>query len=328
VWVVGSVCAVAAWAGAAAEGVSSAGYAMRRVPAGREEIGSPPDAVDRSDDEVLHPVVVTHALWVGATEVTQGQYRAVVGVNPSHFSECGEACPVEQVSWRDAVAFANALSAREGLDPCYVVTEGSVAWPQGVQCTGYRLPTEAEWEVAARGGGTGVYAGSDAVEAVAWTAIAWCGVARGARRTRSRGWRRATSSTRPFDAMASGFGWSEPSPEPSRARGRGGLRQPGGSSAEDDQHVLDGDDQRQGPDDHAAHAQHVGRVAQPAVRADLGPGVERRGADVAEDHAGGGHAQGQERRGRGVAGGGLGRGGRVRHGTSARRLWGGVRLGA
>ena len=70
------------------------------------------------------------------------------------------------------MAFANALSAREGLDPCDVVTDGSVAWPQGVQCTGYRLPTEAEWEVAARGGGTGVYAGGDAVEAVAWTAFA------------------------------------------------------------------------------------------------------------------------------------------------------------
>ena len=84
-WVAGAAFALAAWAGAEAEGVASVGYAMRRVPAGRYEVGSPPDAVDRSDDEVLHPVVVTHALWVGATEVTQGQCRAVVGVNPSHF---------------------------------------------------------------------------------------------------------------------------------------------------------------------------------------------------------------------------------------------------
>ena len=146
----------------------ASGYAMRRVPAGRYVVGSPVGEAERGDDEAQHSVVLTHAVWMGATEVTQGQYRAVMGENPSGFSACGDSCPVEKVSWLDAVRYANALSAREGLESCYEVSGERVTWPRGVACSGYRLPTESEWEVAARGGGSGVYAGGNELGSLGW----------------------------------------------------------------------------------------------------------------------------------------------------------------
>lgn len=89
-----------------------------------------------SDEKPVHGVrVVSFAL--GRTEVTQGQWRAVMGNNPSHFSRCGDDCPVVQVSWDDAQAYLKKLSQKTGQS--------------------YRLPTEAEWEYAARAGATTQY---------------------------------------------------------------------------------------------------------------------------------------------------------------------------
>ena len=107
-------------------------------------------------------------MYVGETEVTQGLYQRLMGSNPSNFSACGAECPVETVSWFDAVAFANKLSESEGLEPCYVIRGETVTWPKGVSCLGYRLPTEAEWEVSARGGRDDKYAGGGDLSAVGW----------------------------------------------------------------------------------------------------------------------------------------------------------------
>ena len=120
-----------------------------KINGGTFQMGSPEDEPWRSSDETQHTVTISD-FYMQTHEVTQAEYTAVMGENPSHFS--GEECPVESVSWYDAVAYCNARSAAEGLTPAYMVDGSSVTWDRSAN--GYRLPTEAEWEYACRAGTT------------------------------------------------------------------------------------------------------------------------------------------------------------------------------
>ncbi len=151
------------------------GMRFRHVPAGRFRMGSPEDEPGRYDDEIPHEVELTRGFWLGETPVTQGQWRQVMGNNPSHFSEGGNGCPVERVSWYDAVAFANRLSEMAGLEKCYELDCTGTPGESGYECKkvglkelngpGYRLPTEAEWERAVRAGrDTALYTGEITIE--------------------------------------------------------------------------------------------------------------------------------------------------------------------
>ena len=134
-------------AAAPAEMRNSVGMEFVWVPAGEFRMGSAsPEAPDNV--QPVTQVRISRGFDLGKYEVTQGQWEAVMGSNPSHFKECGLDCPVEEVSWEDAQEFIRRLNAVDGAGT-------------------YRLPTEAEWEYAARAGTTGDRYAAD-LGAIAW----------------------------------------------------------------------------------------------------------------------------------------------------------------
>jgi formylglycine-generating enzyme required for sulfatase activity len=128
------------------------GCPVRWIPAGRFRMGSPSSEEGRFSDEMEHEVVLSRGFFMAETECTQGQWEAVMGSNPSYFK--GRDRPVEKVSWEEAVEFCRKLTAKQRQEG--VLPEG---WE-------WRLPTEAEWESAARAGTTGARHGE--LDAIAW----------------------------------------------------------------------------------------------------------------------------------------------------------------
>jgi len=158
------------------------GYELRLISAGDFQMGSAESEEGRFNDEDQHHVTLTNNYWIGRTEVTQGLWKEVMKENPSSYPACGSNCPVDNVTWCDAITFANKLSEIEGLDMAYTVPAGlkvglsdracnavsmdiSVNW----RANGYRLPSEAEWEYAARGNQQALlYSGGDSADTIGW----------------------------------------------------------------------------------------------------------------------------------------------------------------
>ena len=120
------------------------GITLVEVPAGRFTMGSPSAEAGRNDDETLHDVELTRPFLLGRFEVTQQEWRTVMGNAPSHFAACGSRCPVENVSFDQVQQFIARLNAR-------TTTAG-----QPVRLR-FRLPSEAEWEYACRANTTGPF---------------------------------------------------------------------------------------------------------------------------------------------------------------------------
>jgi formylglycine-generating enzyme required for sulfatase activity len=130
------------------------GMTLKLIPAGEFLMGSPPTEKDRESDEQQHRVRITQPFYMGTTEVTQGQWRAVMKTTPWKgwvFAKEGSDYPATAVSWEDAIEFCQRLSATESRT--------------------YRLPTEAEWEYACRAGSMTAYCFGD--DAASLTDYAW-----------------------------------------------------------------------------------------------------------------------------------------------------------
>jgi len=136
-----------------------------RVEGGTFQMGTPSGG--KNNERPVHTVTVK-SFYIGRYEVTQKEWYEVMWNNPSEFK--GENLPVEKVSWFDAIEYCNRRSIREGLTPAYSGSGDNITcdW----NANGYRLPTEAEWEYAAKGGngspGNYTYSGSNTIGDVAW----------------------------------------------------------------------------------------------------------------------------------------------------------------
>ena len=184
------------------ETTNSIGMRFRLIPPGTFRMGTTPEDAKALLDEFgqqrprsalaefattldkevgRHRVTLTVPFYISVHEVTQQQYATVMGENPSAFSRSGrlagkidaantDELPVESVNWHDAASFCQQLSSKENKTPSYLLHRNMSGKRLG-KGTGYRLPTEAEWEFACRAGtGTRYWSGDDAqsLHQIAW----------------------------------------------------------------------------------------------------------------------------------------------------------------
>jgi formylglycine-generating enzyme required for sulfatase activity len=141
---------------------------MILVEGGTFTMGSPASEKMRGSNEGPQHEASVSNFYLGKYEVTQKEWTAVMGTNPS--THKGNDLPVENITWYEAVRYCNERSVKEGLTPAYSINGNAVLWNRAAN--GYRLPTEAEWEYAAKGGNkdkvTFLYAGSNNADTVGW----------------------------------------------------------------------------------------------------------------------------------------------------------------
>ncbi len=135
------------------------GIALLRIPPGSFWMGSPDTEAGHELDEDRREITLTRAFEMGVTEVTRSQFETVMGYAVNVFGDGCDDCPVDSPDWHETATFLNRMSEMEGLETCYpcagegrnvncqIEDNGNV-----YDCGGYRMPTEAEWEYAARAG--------------------------------------------------------------------------------------------------------------------------------------------------------------------------------
>ena len=143
------------------------------IPGGRFLVGEVASRREDAHQDLGHRPKKAHIpydYWMMSTELSIRVAAQLGSTRTIEQGRCMGDCPLSNISWYDAVEYANLLSKKTGLEPCYVIDKKRVRWPKGVACLGYRLPLEEEWEYAAKAGqGNIVYTDGDAaLESMAW----------------------------------------------------------------------------------------------------------------------------------------------------------------